>query len=77
MPEGAEPGLAEGEIDAKSVLPDDAVAELLRLYKKLRRELDTRKKQEALVRKLEGETERKLKEEGLIEITTESVNSSN
>lgn len=53
---GAEPGLADGEIDAKSVIPDDAVVELLRLYKKLRRELEVRKQQQALEQKLK-ETE--------------------
>lgn len=54
----AKPGLAEGEIDAKSVIPadDDAVIELLRLYKQLRKEQEARKRAEALVKKLKEAT---------------------
>lgn len=54
QPGNAKPGLAEGEIDAKSVIPadDDAVIQLLRLYKQLRKEQEARKRAEALVKKL-------------------------
>lgn len=55
----AKPGLAEGEIDAKSVIPadDDAVIQLLRLYKQLRKEQEARKRAEALVKKLKEQKE--------------------
>lgn len=68
----AKPGLAEGEIDAKSVIPpDDAVTELLRLYKKLRKEQEARKQAEALVKKLKEQ--QKQKEEVTVESSTATV----
>lgn len=51
LPAGAKPGLGVGEIDAKSVIPDDAVIQLLKLYRKLKEADDARKEQEALAEK--------------------------
>ncbi|EFA05392.1 uncharacterized protein snsl [Tribolium castaneum] len=41
VPPGAKPGIAVGEIDAKSVIPDDATLKLLELHKEKRVEATT------------------------------------